>query len=183
MVKCLFGWWIMTDQRAESMVPESAVMPRAVPQKDYAKLRGISEAMVSKYKSGGRLVLDEQGFVLIKETDQLLSRTLDPLHGGDRSGKSSGREKITYLEAKTEEARARATKATLEAEIMSGTLVRTAEVEAEAFARARGAQEVLMAIPDRIAPLLAAESDVGKIHALLSDELRRVCEAIAGEQS
>lgn len=165
------------------MILESPVTPLAVPQKEYAQLRGISEAMVSKYKSAGRLVLDNQGFVLIEETDQLLTRTLDPLHGGDRSGKSGVPEKITYLEAKTEEARARATKATLEAEIMSGTLVRTAEVEAEAFARARGAQEVLMAIPDRMAPLLAAESDVAKIHALLSDELRRVCEAIAGEKS
>lgn len=150
----------------------------AVSQSEYARRRGISEAMVSKYKSSGRLALDDSGRVLVTESDALLADVLDPLRGGNRTA-TAGQDKISYLEAKTEEARARAAKAGMEAELMAGSLVRVAEVEAEAFARARGAQELLMALPDRMSPLLAVESDPAKVHVLLTDELRRVCQAIA----
>lgn len=152
--------------------------PESLSQRDYAHRRGISEAMVSKYKSSGRLALDANGQVLVLESDALLADVLDPLRGGNRTA-PAGQEKISYLAAKTEEARARAAKAGMEAELMAGTLVRVAEVEAEAFARARGAQELLMALPDRLSPLLAVESDPAKVHALLTDELRRVCQAIS----
>mgnify|MGYP000041118051 CR=1 FL=1 len=150
----------------------------AVSQSEYARRRGISEAMVSKYKSSGCLALDSDGRVLVRESDVLLADVLDPLRGGNRNS-PAGQDKVSYLAAKTEEARARAAKASMEAELMAGSLVRVAEVEAEAFARARGAQELLMALPDRMSPLLAVESDPAKVHELLTDELRRVCQAIA----
>lgn len=151
----------------------------AVSQSEYARQRGISEAMVSKYKTSGRLVLDAYGRVLVQESDALLADVLDPLRGGNRNG-SAGQDKVSYLAAKTEEARARAAKASMEAELMAGSLVRVAEVEAQVFALARGAQEMLMALPDRMSPLLAVETDPAQVHVLLTDELRRVCQAIAG---
>lgn len=152
--------------------------PKSVTQREYARLRGISEVQVSKYKSSGRLVLDTDGGVLVAESDRQLAEILDPLRGGDRS-KRAGSDRISYLEAKTDEARARAVKATLESELMAAKLVRVDEVEAEVFARARGAQELLMVLPDRLAPLFAAETNAATIHTMMTDELRRVCQAIA----
>lgn len=45
--------------------------------------------------------------------------------------------------------------------------------------RARQAQMALLAIPSRLAPVLAVETDELKIDMLLSDELRTVCQQIA----
>lgn len=155
---------------------------QVVTQTEYAAMRGITQGAVTRYKQRGLLALDAAGLVLVEESDARLDSALDPIHGGDRrSGKTDGN-KVSYLEAKTSEAQARAVKATLEAELMAGALVRVDEVEAEAFAQARAAREALMALPDRMSPLLAAETDAAKIHVLLTDELRRVCEQLAGEE-
>lgn len=162
----------------QSLDSKGAEEPKSVSQREYARMRGISEVQVSKYKNSGRLVLDTSGAVIVAASDHLLAEILDPLRGGDRT-KRGGSDRISYLEAKTDEARARAVKATLESELMAGELVRVEEVEAEIFARARGAQELLMALPDRLSPLFAAEANPATIHQMMTDELRRVCQAIA----
>lgn len=65
-----------------------------------------------------------------------------------------------------------------------GQLVRRDEVRKAAFDKARIARNALLAIPDRLAPLVAAETDPTKVHALLAAELRRVCaELAAGEDT
>lgn len=70
----------------------------------------------------------------------------------------------------------------LELDLKRGNLVRAEDVRKAAFDKARVARDRLMAIPDRLAPLLAAESDPRKAHALLAEELHRVCaELAAGE--
>jgi hypothetical protein len=70
----------------------------------------------------------------------------------------------------------------LELDLKRGNLVRAEDVRKAAFDKARVARDRLMAIPDRLAPLLAAESDPRKVHALLASELHKVCaELAAGE--
>jgi hypothetical protein len=69
-----------------------------------------------------------------------------------------------------EAARADAARAELleyELEQKRGNLVRAEDVKRAAFEKARVARDALMAIPDRLAPLLAAESDPAKVHAIL----------------
>ena len=60
-----------------------------------------------------------------------------------------------------------------------GALVRRDAVEAEAFSRGRQAQELLMALRDRLPPLLAQESDARAISELLDAEFRHVIAVIA----
>ncbi len=61
----------------------------------------------------------------------------------------------------------------------AGELVRRSAVDAEAFRCARQAQELLLALRDRLPPLLAAMSDEREIGDLLETELRHVIATIA----
>lgn len=53
-----------------------------------------------------------------------------------------------------------------------GELVPVAEVRKEAFALARAVRDELSGIPDRVASMLAACSDVRQVHRMLSEEIR-----------
>lgn len=55
-----------------------------------------------------------------------------------------------------------------------GNLIGRADVEEQAFKAARIVREGMLAIPDRLAHLLAAESDPAKIHAAMTEEIRKV---------
>lgn len=151
---------------------------------EYAQYRGVSAPQVTQYGDSGRLVETDDGLIDVAATDALLAASLDPLRGGDRTGKHERPEQTNaaaLLEARTQRERALAAKAALEAEQLAGRLVSVAEVEREAFTAARQAQEALLAIPDRLASLLAAESEPAKVHDLLSEEIRRVVSAIAAD--
>lgn len=60
-----------------------------------------------------------------------------------------------------------------------GNLVRVDDVRRAAMEKARVARDALLGIPDRLAPLLAAEVDPAKVHSILAEELRRVCAELA----
>ena len=45
----------------------------------------------------------------------------------------------------------------------------------EAFKVARQVRDSLFTMPDRLAPILAAEREVASVHALLLEEITRVC--------
>ena len=70
----------------------------------------------------------------------------------------------------------------LEYETRRGELIPRDVVERTVFGLARAAQEALRAIPDRLAPMLAAESDPHVVHQLLDRELRIVIQQIAAAQ-
>lgn len=149
---------------------------------EYARHRGVTAPAVSRYAREGRLVFSEDGLIDVAATDAVLDQTLRQVHGDDhRQSRAEGARE--FMEAKTARERAMAAKATLEAELLAGRLVLSEEVAREAFTAARQAQEALLAIPDRLASLLAAESDPAKVHQQLGDELRRVVEAIAASTS
>jgi hypothetical protein len=72
-----------------------------------------------------------------------------------------------------------AEKAKLEALQGRGELVPVADVKSQAFALARGLRDGLMALPDRLAPMLAATQDAAQVHRLLSEEIRVALRVLA----
>lgn len=170
-------------------------------QKDFAALRGISPAMVAKLKSRGRLVMNDAGDrVLVAESIERIERTRDPGRGGDRAEKGPalsplstavgsvlGREGVppgtqgdlSYNVQAAREKLASAQLRELELAEKAGRLVPASQVEALVFDQARLAREALMSIPDRVATILAAESDAAVVHAKLSAECRKVCEMLS----
>lgn len=67
----------------------------------------------------------------------------------------------------------------LEYERRKGKLVDADEVRDAYDECARRARALLLAIPDRVAPIVAAISDVADVHRILLDEVRRTCEELS----
>ena len=61
-----------------------------------------------------------------------------------------------------------------------GKLVSRDEVQVAAFTKARTVRDNLLNIPDRLAAVLAAETDVDKVHKILTEEIRKALEDLAG---
>ena len=162
---------------------------------EYAQARGCSPAYVSKLARQGRLVLTKAGKVNVEATDRLIESTRDPARGGDRrpgaaeraeSGAAAGQDgqrtvgHQTYKEAARRERIAKARIAELELAEKVGQLVRKEEVAAAIFGLSRQAMEALDALADRLASQLAAESDVARVHALLTEHTTKIRVAMLG---
>ena len=76
--------------------------------------------------------------------------------------------------------KAKALQAEVELGIAMGRLVDSKRVEDGAFRLGRRVRDALLSVPDRVAPLLAAEMDVRKIDALLRRELTLALEGLGG---
>ena len=153
-----------------------------ISKSDFARLRGVSPAAVSKAISSGRIaaaVVTHGGrelLALALATDLWQRNTLaqdvaaaDP-PGDDVADLNTSRRRLLHH---------RATLAELEAMQRRGELVPVSEVKAEAFSLARAVRDALMGLPDRVAPLLAATADAAQCHRLLSEEIRVALRGLA----
>ena len=152
-------------------------IPKYLNQAEYARYRGVARKTVTEYKHRGLLVLNENGKVDVAASDANLDAVLDEVVGGDRTNPAVGAN--AYMEAKTREMRARAARQELETRRRAGELLDRKAVERAAFTLARQTQEAVIAVADRLASVLAAESDAAKVHEMLSDELRSVMNDMA----
>lgn len=91
---------------------------------------------------------------------------------GDDKPEAPAAGRRDYFETKERRERAEAELAELDLQERRGVLVRKADVERETFAVQRALRDRLTGIPDRIAPILAAEADVGKCHEIVASEIR-----------
>jgi hypothetical protein len=71
--------------------------------------------------------------------------------------------------------------AELKLEKEKGKLIDADSVRREAFKVARFVRDALLNIPDRVAPELAGESNVFKVHARLTEEIRKTLESLRFE--
>jgi hypothetical protein len=69
--------------------------------------------------------------------------------------------------------------AKIEYEREIGKLVEADKVRTDAFNIARRAREMIMAIPARLAPVLAGEANSFEVQRILTEEMRRVCDEIS----
>ena len=95
--------------------------------------------------------------------------------------KSSIPEGTTQAEAKVEKEYWLGRKAELEFKKMSGELISIEEVEREAFEMAKGVRDAFLALPARLAPILAADSDQFSIQNKLTLEINSALESLSHE--
>jgi hypothetical protein len=84
-----------------------------------------------------------------------------------------------YTESRARAEFERANLLALERRQRAGELLDAAEVRREAFALARTVRDGMLALPSRVAPLLAAESDPNKCGLILRAEIEHVLTALA----
>lgn len=162
---------------------------------EYAKLRGWGKSYIAKLGKQGRLVLTDDGKVDVEATDARIEATADPSKQGvadrwaakrgepqepstgDDAGTDLGGYDYQAARAKHETHKARI--AGLEEAQLTGRLLDAERVIQALTDNAAAMRAVLERLPDRIAPVLAAESDPRRVHQLLDDEVGRVLDELS----
>ncbi len=98
-----------------------------------------------------------------------------------KTARKAGTASLTFHEARTLAQRFKAAHLKLDLDERTGKLVEAEAVKKAAFDQARMLRDTLLNIPDRISPVLAAESDQGKITSLLTTEIRQALEGLSND--
>ena len=142
----------------------------------YARHRGVSLAAVQHAIKAKRITRRSDGLIDVEEADQEWDRNTAPT----QQTVVTANEPLAANPNAVEYSRARAVRenylarlAKFDFEVRTGKLVDKAEVEVAAFNRFRMFRDAMLTIPDRMAAVLAAETDERKVFELLSADIRR----------
>jgi phage terminase Nu1 subunit (DNA packaging protein) len=170
--------------------------------KDFAAQRGVHPSRVSQWKRQGRLVLNADGRIDVEASHAKLNASLDKAKGERRdgnitssapapavgvtgelnaaggNGKAQDEQVVSpkddsgYWQHKARREKAEAELAELKALQAAGALVSAAGVKRERAETARKVRNAMLAIPDRIAPVVDP-ANPARAHKLMTDEIQK----------
>ena len=145
-----------------------------VSQAEYARHRGVSRQYISRLAKAGVLVM-RGGKVDVAASDAVLDDRPEEISEAATSGPvEAGAQTTTYAQAKLADMLFRARLRKLEYETKSGKLIPTDEVKVVWFKQARQIRDKLLAMPAKLAPQLAAVSEVRAVRELLDAEIEGI---------
>jgi len=173
-----------------------------ISQREYARRLGVSHVAVQRAVKTGRISAVD-GKVDPAQADRQWQENTDQskprnrITGRPKQARTAGEpsepmdmggadEAIGGTNTATGYAKARAARelyqaqlAKLELDRQRGTLIRADEVRIGAFNMARKARDQLIALPDRVAALLAATQEPAEVQRILEEEIERICQEVA----
>jgi pyruvate/2-oxoglutarate dehydrogenase complex dihydrolipoamide acyltransferase (E2) component len=156
----------------------------------YAKHRGVSLAAVQKAIHSGRITPNTDGLIDSDRADAEWNAKTRPGQQQAKAAAAVPRDPSEAPAAGLDYFRARAIResylarlAKIEFEERIAKVVDRDEVQVAAFTRGRVVRDNMLNIADRVAATLAAESDVDRVHRILSDEIRTALDVLAGPNS
>ncbi|MBP7581641.1 MAG: hypothetical protein KA757_11605 [Vogesella sp.] len=178
----------------------------------FAARKGNAVSYWHGQKARGRLVMVDVGgkqLVDVEASEALLASTADPAKShmaevNDRQrmaaapqaparppqvpefqpgGGHGASKSATYMQAKTAREVYEAKTAQLEYEERTGKLIQVSAVRATWATRIASARDALLQIPARIAPVLAAETNLAAVTLLLEDEIRQALAELIREDA
>lgn len=175
---------------------------RLISQREYARRRGVSHSAVQRAVKAGRIsTVDgkidpaQADREWRENTDQSKPRNRitgspkqarvpgepsEPMEFGAADASHGGNGAATgYAKARAAREVYQAQLAKLDLDRRRGLLVRADEVRVGAFNMARKARDQLIALPERVAPILAATEDPAEVRRILEEEIERICQEIA----
>jgi hypothetical protein len=175
---------------------------KLISQREYARQRGISNVAVHRAVKAGRVTTvngkidpDQADREWLENTDQSKPRnriTGRPKHtrpegepsqpmnlGGSEETSGGNGTASGYAKARAARELHQAQLAKLELDRQRSILVRADEVRVGAFNMARKARDQLVALPERVAAILAATDDAAEVQRILEEEIERICQEIA----
>lgn len=172
--------------------------PNRVTKSEYAKLRGCAPSAVTRAIKEGRITtiqVDGRELIEVAVADiQWQANTRARVDSSSAAAVASlpvppqiivanevGQPTTSYEEARRRRETAEANLAEMKQAEMQGTLIRADAVRSAWAAKITGARDALLQIPSRIAPVLAAETDLVRVTALLEAELRQALADLSGE--
>jgi len=165
--------------------------------KDYAKSRGISDKYIYRMisegvipktaltKKGGKTLVEKEraDIGLDRNTTSALrdDKPLPPVSENVQieTSRRAGTEKLSLNDAKTLTQRYRAALLKIELDEKTGRLIDSELIKISAFNKARAVRDALLNIPDRISPIIAAESNQNTVAELLTQELKNALEGLS----
>lgn len=175
---------------------------KLISQREYARRRGVSHSAVQRAISAGRIATVDGKIDPAQadrewrdNTDQSKPRnriTGSPKHarvagepsepmdfGGSEESHGGNGTATGYAKARAARELCQAQLAKLELDRQRGTLIRADEVRVGAFNMARKTRDQLIALPERVAAILAATEDATEVQHILDEEIERICQEIA----
>jgi hypothetical protein len=166
-------------------------MAELISQAEYARRRGVSQEAVRKAAAKKRITLlpDANGRLMVdpevadiqwaKNTDPDQSARANAPKGkldmpGSGDPGPSDKANTPYWDARCRREVAEATRAELEMAKLAGYLVERKRVEEAAFRTSRMMRDAMLSLPARLAPELAALTDVWEIERRIAAGLRQV---------
>lgn len=156
----------------------------------YARHRGIDESAVRKAVRQGRITLVE-GKIDPKAADKEWARnSLKPVGQGAHAGRRRPRGRLdgargrseagpkSYAAARARREQALAELAEQELARKKARLIDAEEARQSVFKAARVARDMVLGLPDRVAPRLVGQDEV-EIYRILAEETQRICDTIA----
>lgn len=157
--------------------------PAWISTSEYAEHRGIAARSVRQAIEEGRLrasVRRSGRFyeINVTQADREWAASTDPLRGGKRQ---AGNMAADYAEARRRRTIIEANLVTLELAEREAQLVASGAVERERRRVALELEAQLMRLPDRLAPVIVAEADAFKVHAIMTAAFREVLRRLSTE--
>ena len=147
-------------------------------QAEYARRRGVSRQAVSKAVKKGRIPT-VKGKIDPSVADREFEANADRQHTL-KAASESPPAAPNYSSSRAIREAFMANLARLDYQKRTGALVSAEEVKTAAFNTARKARDLLLALPDRLAPVLAGLDDPLECHRVMTEEIRRVCDELSG---
>jgi len=157
--------------------------PGLLTQAEYARRRGVNPSSISRLKARGVLVV-RNGLVDAVASDTLLDGRAgaaepEPEPAATQASRPAPIQPLNaYANARAADMNFRARLRKLELDAKEGRLIDAEAVRAALADAGRAVRDGILGVPDRLAPILAAESDQQRIHALLQTELKRELEGL-----
>ena len=150
---------------------------RVITKSAYARHRGTSRQYISRLAKEGVLVMHD-GFVDVEASDAVLDDrpvAIEPPESSPprAAAEMAGQQPTSFAQARLDEMVYRAKLRRLDFEERSGKLLRRADVEAATFNLYRTFRDRMQNIPERVAAMIAAESDPHRVHEILTTEIRK----------
>ena len=142
-------------------------MTNAVRQSEFARILGCGRSHITALKKAGRLVMTDDGLVLVEESKASIARSNGAPERSVVVHQEFGdaRSRREHIEAELKQ---------IELDERRGRLVVAAEVVAVVSDAATTLRAQLESLPDRLAPMLATVTDEQQIRAALADEVEMV---------
>ena len=150
----------------------------------YAKHRKVSHTAVQKAIKQGRIQQTSDGLIDTDQADRDWQRNSSPVNAPKSAvpPPAASERAIggpTYAQSRAVRELYLARLAKIEFEERSSKLVSRDEVTVQAFTKARTIRDNLLNIPDRLASMLAAESDPTQVHEILTEEIRKALDDLS----
>lgn len=168
--------------------------PNRVTKSEYAKLRGCAPSAVTRAIKEGRITtiqVDGRELIEVAVADIQWQSNTRPRADSSSAGAPMAAapmvvanevgSQTSYEEARRRRELAEANLAEMKQAEMQGTLIRTDAVRSAWAAKITGARDALLQIPSRLAPVVAAETDLVRVTGLLEDALRQALAELSAE--